>query len=301
MDALAVDSVKYRRRPAFLPLIPLLALPVLVLANSARLAPWQLMWSLALAIYAGLKWLTWAACPLRRRASLGRQLGYLMLWPGMNAKAFLDPNVRSTATHPAEWLIATANTALGMTLLLVIAPRIDSSQLVLLGWVGMTGIALALHFGLAHLLSLLWRCGGVQAEPLMNVPLLATSLSDFWGRRWNMAFRDVAFGQLFRPLAGRMGTVGATVSVFFASGVIHDLAISLPVRAGWGKPTLYFLLQAAGLLLERSSIGKYLNLRGGLRGRIACAAFVLLPVTLLFHQPFLRLAVLPTLTAIRSL
>ena len=73
---------------------PLVLLPAIACMFLPRLAEWQAMWLLAISIYAGLKLLTLADCPLVHRASIGRIVGYLLLWPGMDVKAFLDPNAR---------------------------------------------------------------------------------------------------------------------------------------------------------------------------------------------------------------
>jgi D-alanyl-lipoteichoic acid acyltransferase DltB (MBOAT superfamily) len=69
-----------------------------------------------------------------------------------------------------------------------------------IGWIGMIGLLLILHFGVFHLTSCWWRSVGVEARPLMNRPQAATSLSKFWGRRWNTAFRDLIHRFLFRRL-----------------------------------------------------------------------------------------------------
>jgi len=68
----------------------------------------------------------------------------------------------------------------------------------LAGWLGMIGIVVTLHFGIFHALSCLWRRASVEARPLMHAPLASTSLSEFWGRRWNTAFRDLTHRFLFR-------------------------------------------------------------------------------------------------------
>jgi hypothetical protein len=42
----------------FVPILPLLVLPLLAFSFRARLAPWEFMWAMAFALYAGCKWLT---------------------------------------------------------------------------------------------------------------------------------------------------------------------------------------------------------------------------------------------------
>ena len=60
-----------------------------------------------------------------------------------------------------------------------------------IGSVAFQELVLVLHFGSFHLLSCGWRFAGVQARPLMDRPLASASVSEFWGRRWNTAFRDL--------------------------------------------------------------------------------------------------------------
>jgi alginate O-acetyltransferase complex protein AlgI len=75
--------------------------------------------------------------------------------------------------------------------------------------------------------------------------------------------------------------------VFLASGLVHEMLLSVPAGGGYGLCTLYFAAQAAGMLLERRR-----------RSRLLTSAFVLVPLPLLFHAPFLREVLLPFLEVI---
>lgn len=288
--------------------LPLAVLPPLVLAVVPTSWPrWAFMWLLIAAIFLGFKWATWR----RTNAAgvpVGRQLSYLLLWLGMDAPAFLgtaQAKVKTTLAPPTtgEWLLAAAKLALGIALLWIVAPRIPLEHALLLGWIGLAGIAFVLHFGVLHLLSCFWRTQGVDARPMMEWPIAATSLSDFWGRRWNTAFRDLTHRLFFRPILKRpalkrWGATWAVVAGFVFSGLIHDVAISLPAGGGYGWPTLYFLLQCGALFFERSAAGKRLRLGSGWRGWLYTMLVVLAPAYILFHPPFIHRVVVPFLQAI---
>jgi hypothetical protein len=254
---------------------------------------WVFMWLIAGAIFVGSKWLTWRTEP-SRGASIRRQLGYLFAWPGLDAAAFLHtPNPR--VPPRTAWLFALGKFGLGIALLFGVFPRLPADYDLVRGWVGMLGIIFVLHFGLFHLLSLAWQTLGVTAKPIMDWPVLATSVSEFWGKRWNTAFRDLTHRFLFRPLTARFGAKIALIVGFLFSGIVHDLVISLPARGGYGGPTAFFLLQAGAIVAERSARGQRLGLARGLRGW-AFTMFVLLgPLFLLFHPPFVRAVVVPFL------
>lgn len=280
--------------------LPFVVLPLAMFLLGKTWPAWILMWGLAFSIYAGLKWASWYDCSISPPPTWARQLGYLFLWPGMKAKAFLGPRSHDRNVSTEEVWSAVGKMLIGLTLFVVVAPYLISRSQILAAWIGMIGFIFTMHFGLFHVLSCLWRRMGINAEKLMDQPIDSSSLSDFWGNRWNRAFRDLSYRFLFKPSVGRLGPAGATMLVFGVSGVIHELVISSPAGGGWGLPTFYFVLQGAGLLLERSPFGKSVGLSRGWRGRLFCGMWLIIPVPLLFHVPFQEKVVLPMLAAIEN-
>jgi D-alanyl-lipoteichoic acid acyltransferase DltB (MBOAT superfamily) len=128
----------------------------------------------------------------------------------------------------------------------------------------------------------------------MNRPLAADSLVDFWSRRWNLAFRDAAALLIFRPLARRWGATIALAGTFLASGLFHEVVISLPARGGYGLPTIYFLIQFAGTIIQRHFISRD-NSHWHLPTRLTTALVILTPLPLLFHPPFCERVIIPFL------
>jgi len=241
---------------------------------------WVVMWTLAVAIFAVSKLATW--WPARKQVAVG----YLLAWPGMDPRAFTPGRRRAM---PSEWAAAAAWPVAGAVLLYVVARAVPNP--LVQAWVGGIGLVLILHFGLFRLLALVW---GV--EPVMRAPLRSTSLGDFWGRRWNLAFHELAVRLVYEPARARFGAVPAVMATFLASGLIHDIVISLPAGGGYGLPTLYFLIQGAGVVLERR-----LKLPAGWSGRIRVALVAWLPSVILFHPWFMLRVIAPFMRAIGAL
>jgi hypothetical protein len=272
----------------------------MILLTPANWPRWALMWLLDIAVYAGFKWLTWRRTPAPD-APAWKHLGYLLAWPGMDAAAFLRRDSQPVRPAAAEWIVALGKMMIGVLLMWVIARLIPPEYPYWRGWVGMTGIVFLLHFGLIHLLSCAWRSIGVDAKPLMHWPIAATSVSDFWGRRWNLAFRDLTHRFLFRPLTPLFGPRGAILAGFVFSGLVHDFVISISARGGHGLPTLFFLISGLAIFAERSPFGRKLGLGRGWRGWLFAAITILAPAPLLFHPPFVERIVVPFLQAIGAL
>lgn len=282
---------------------PVVVLPCTVLALFPAAWPrWAFMWTLALVIYAGCKWLTWRRTPVPT-APLWKHAGYLFAWPGMDAAAFLatPPSASVSPPRRAEWCFALAKFAGGILLVWSVARLVPRAYMQLAGWVGMIGIVMTLHFGLFHLLLCAWRTIGVDARPLMNWPLASRNIGQFWGVRWNTAFRDLTYRFLFRPLLPRLGAPGALLLGFLVSGLIHDLVISVPAGGGYGGPTLYFFVQGCAILVSRPARSRRVDLHSGFMGWAFAilALAVLLP--LLFHAAFVCRVVVPFLEFIGAI
>lgn len=242
----------------------------------------------------------------------GRWLAFALLWPGMRPWVFVAEVGRTPGTENrrralpgARRLVAfgAARLVVGAALILV-AWTIARATGVRPGWTApaaagtlltlLAGLSLCLHFGLFNVAAGLWQYVGVDCRPLFRAPLVSRSLGEFWGRRWNLAFSEMTGVAVYRPLAGAFGKPAATVAAFVFSGLLHELAISLPVLAGFGLPMLYFAVQGLLVLAERAlaRTGHPVE-RWGWPARLWTLGWVTLPLPILFHTPFVERVVLP--------
>lgn len=259
--------------------------------------PWLEMWLLCFALFGAAKlWVLARTQPL----TPGGKFAFLSLWIGMDADAFAARRANVRCPAATEWLLALGKTGMGVLLVWGVTRRFVETPL-LAGWVGMAGLIFCLHFGTFHLLGLVWRRIGVPVTLLMDRPHRATTLAEFWGVRWNRAFHRLTHELIFTPACRRFGPRGALWLGFFVSGLVHELIISVPARGGWGGPTLYFLLQALGLTLQRSRPLRRRGFAAGARGWLWTMLFTAGPAFILFHPPFVERVMLPFLTEIRAL
>lgn len=239
---------------------------------------WALMWVLAGGLFIAGK-----VAVLRGANLLGwRRLAFVFAWIGMDPQPFAD-RPKTQVEVKLRWSDAFINMGLGAVLVWGVARHFTHP--VVAGWVGMVGLIFMLHFGIFGLLAVLWNRAGVNVVPIMRCPVRATSLAEFWGRRWNLAFRDVAHRVFFKPVAKHWGNTAALWGAFAMSGLAHELVISVPAGGGFGMPTLYFLIQALGMTLERRGVTQASWLR--------THAFTALPACILFHPPFVERVMVP--------
>jgi len=135
-------------------------------------------------------------------------------------------------------------------------------------------------------LTVLFLPGGQLLPPLLERPLAARSVAEFWGRRWNLWFSDWFRRVIFRPL--HREPVVALFLVFAVSGLMHELVVNLPLycltrRSLFGSMMIYFLLQAVGILCERYFFKPRPRLM-----RVFAWFVVFIPAPLLFNEGMLR-------------
>jgi Membrane bound O-acyl transferase family len=200
-------------------------------------------------------------------------------WPGMRPSIFARLGGPATA-GTLDLLAGGFRNLIAGALLLAISTQLRALPLVAT-LIAFPALSLMLHFGLFDIAAAFWRWRGVPAEKLFRSPLAARSLGEFWSRRWNLAFSEMISIAVDRPLRPRLGRNGSRMVAFLVSGALHEIAISVPVNAGYGLPTLYFILQAVLVRFERNP------------SRLRTLASVVLPLPLLFHPWFVRGVIWP--------
>lgn len=154
--------------------------------------------------------------------------------------------------------------------------------------------SLILHFGLLGVSAGMWRLSGVNTYVLFRQPAKAKSLTEFWSKRWNIAFSEMTSVALFRPLKNKIGSAAALMIAFMFSGLLHELALSLPVNSGYGLPLIYFIIQGMLVLLERwMTIHQLQFLNNKLLATAWVFFWVIAPAPLLFHAAFIHEIVWP--------
>jgi hypothetical protein len=158
----------------------------------------------------------------------------------------------------------------------------------------LVGFSLILHFGLLGISAGMWRQSGANTYLLFRQPAKSTSLTEFWGKRWNLAFSEMTSIAIFRPLRGKIGPAASLMIAFIFSGILHELALSLPVNNGYGLPTLYFIIQGSLVLAEKAMKDKGVNfLQNKVVAHIWVFFWVVVPAPLLFHPEFIKQVVWP--------
>ncbi len=129
-----------------------------------------------------------------------------------------------------------------------------------------------------------WRKENIY--PIHYHPVSSPSLSEFWGRRWNLWVQDW-IADMGRSFRGNHKT--KILISFFFSGVFHEAMVNLPHwlltgESYFGTMLAYFIIQAAGLYLDK----KFFRHSPLFARKVFCWLVVILPAPLFINIPILH-------------
>ncbi|XP_075081975.1 acyl-CoA--sterol O-acyltransferase 1-like [Nicotiana tabacum] len=139
----------------------------------------------------------------------------------------------------------------------------------------------------------------VELEPPFDEPYLASSLQDFWGKRWNLMVTNILRPTVYDPVRSiamdwiprKWAPLPAVLATFFVSGLMHEVIFYYIGRLKpSGEVMVFFLLHGLALALE-IVIKKVLNGRIWIPRIISgplALAFIIFTSFWLFFPPFLR-------------
>ncbi len=224
--------------------------------------------------------------------SIPQWFAFTLAWPGMNPGIFrASPRPRKGwKSFMAQGLLCGLTGAALMAAANPVWRATDSPFAVTVLF--FIGSSLLVHYGAFTLSTAFWRKKGLDCAPLFKNPFPSQNLGEFWGQRWNLAFSEMTALAVYRPLKDKLGPSQALFASFALSGIFHEIAISLPVNAGFGLPLAYFLLHFGLVALERLCAQRGILFRG-MFGRLWVYFWLIVPLPILFHQPFLKGVVWP--------
>lgn len=192
------------------------------------------------------------------------------------------------------WRILAGFSLIFIAHLLVNLPFRNGAWYMLITGILLIAFSLILHFGLLSISAGLWRLFGVDSYFLFIAPTKSKNLTAFWSRHWNIAFSEMTSIAVFKPLVSKVGNFCALIMAFLFSGLMHELAISIPVKTGYGGPLLYFLIQGLVVLLEKVLLKMNAEiLKKPLVSKLWILFWLVLPLPLLFHREFITEIVWP--------
>lgn len=230
--------------------------------------------------------------------TLKQWLTFALAWAGMRVQPFekLDsaplPNAQQNTRFGVSRLmigLAFVLVAYVLKSFLIITPLTYG----LISCLILVGFSFILHFGLLSISTGTLRKRGVNVGLLFKSPARAKSLADFWGKCWNLAFSEMTSVIIYRPLKKHVGAAWALLASFMFSGLLHEVALSLPVNNGYGLPTLYFLLQGIVVLIEKRWLQNSFMLTHPLLCKTWTFCCIVLPAPLLFHAQFIQHVIWP--------
>jgi hypothetical protein len=219
----------------------------------------------------GMKGLVYAVWANKEKLPLPRYLIFSFLWFGMDPGTFRfkNPNI-----------IWKKDIAIGFLLFVIglcgawLVANLEWKNIIVM----FIPLSIGFHFGVLRILKGALRLLGFSVRTLFPNPLKTNGIADFWSRRWNIGYSQMMQRLVGRPTEAIAGKPAGVMAVFFTSGLLHEVAITLPVMSGFGLPTLYFTLHGLLTLLEKKWNRPL--------GKVPTLICVILPLSWLFPNEF---------------
>lgn len=141
---------------------------------------------------------------------------------------------------------------------------------------------------------------GVQLEPQFNQPQNASSLQDFWGKRWNLMVSSILRSIVYLPARKVFGHVfpkrwvslPAVFVTFLLSGIMHELIFYYLGRLTptW-EVTCFFVIHGVCVgteIVVKKTFGQRIEPPPLIVARVLTLGFVTVTCFWLFFPPFLR-------------
>jgi len=229
------------------------------------------MVGLCCVLLGGMKGLVYAEWARTQKLTFARYFVFALLWFGM------DPGSFSSRRNGLSFRY---DIVLGIVLMVIgtatawVVWEMEWRHIFIM----FLPMSLGFHFGALRVLKGIHRCYGFPVRTLFPNPLETIGIADFWGKRWNVGYSQMLQRVIGRPLTRLIGERAALMAVFISSGLLHEIAITLPCRSGYGLPTLYFTVHGVLTLLEKSWNRPL--------GKIPTLLAVILPLPWLFPENF---------------
>lgn len=263
-----IERVGARRASGWLLVVFLIVAAHLALCDQGAVAR---MVGLCLVLFGSMKGLVYAEWAGTKSLSWSHYGAFALLWFGMNPGDFVLR--RGGLDWKRDVVVGGLFMLLG-TLGAWWVWRMEWRQILVM----FVPMSLGFHFGALRVLKGILRAAGFPVRTLFPNVLEARGIADFWSRRWNVGYSQMMQRVVGRPVGQGFGRSSGTMAVFLVSGLLHEVSITLPVRTGFGLPTLYFLVHGVLTLLEART--------GRAFGKLPALLAVALPLGFLFPPAF---------------
>lgn len=229
------------------------------------------MVGLCCVLLGGMKGLVYAEWAGDRKLSIGRYAVFAFCWFGM------DPGTFGIRRAGLSW-----RRDVEQGLLLMLIGTLGAWLVWAMEWrqifVMFLPMSIGFHFGALRVLKGGLRAAGFPVRTLFPNPLETRGIGDSWSRRWNVGYSQMMQRLVGRPVATMLGEGAGVMAIFITSGLLHEVAITLPTSSGFGLPTLYFTLHGIATVMERKW--------GRTIGKIPALLAVIVPLGWLFPPAF---------------